>query len=184
MLHSILLVAAGFFYVNPTRMGNDDETIIQSYTYVEKRIANKVSVEKQMAQNEKLAEQGLQKIVEKKSNSKQEAQKSEQQLAAQKAKVQGENAETLVGLLHKAIAEHQHYPLAAEEMGRSGRVTVKFALSAQGEVSELHIAQSSGTTSLDEAALDAVRNAAPFTMAKSYLSQTQEFSVDVLFEIT
>lgn len=183
MLHSVLLAAAGLFYVNQTRMGDHDETIIQSYTYVEKNLANKASVEKQIAQNEKLAAQGLQKIAKKESNSKQAVHKSKQQLAAQTARVQGENTETLVGLLHKAIAEHQHYPLAAEEMGRSGRVTVKFALSAQGEVSELHIAQSSGTTSLDEAALDAVRDAAPFTMAKSYLSRTQEFSVDVLFEI-
>lgn len=95
----------------------------------------------------------------------------------------GDNASTLLSLLHAAIQQQQHYPLSAQQMERQGRVTVAFRLFADGKISQLHVAHSSGTDSLDQAALSAVQAAAPFNEVNKYLQDAQEFKVDVLFEL-
>ncbi|MBV9575515.1 MAG: TonB family protein [Gammaproteobacteria bacterium] len=94
----------------------------------------------------------------------------------------GAEANTLLTLLHAAIQKQQHYPPSALAMERQGRATVSFTLFTDGSVQHIHLTQSSGTASLDEAALAAVREAAPFKEALRYLHNTQEYSIDVVFE--
>lgn len=64
--------------------------------------------------------------------------------------------------IRQKIDAHKHYPKLARRMGEEGRVVVEFSLDASGAVSSVRIKQSSGSARLDEAALQAVRDAAPF----------------------
>jgi len=50
------------------------------------------------------------------------------------------------------------YPVAARRAGREGRAVLRVVVSSTGEGREIRIAESSGTPSLDEAALAAVRH--------------------------
>lgn len=95
----------------------------------------------------------------------------------------GEATDPLLAILHAAIAREQIYPESALALERSGRVTVAFILQTNGQVRDLHIAQSSGTTSLDRAALLAVTRAAPFAAAETYLTNEQSFHIDVVFNL-
>jgi protein TonB len=60
------------------------------------------------------------------------------------------------------IERYKKYPLVARRRGREGEVGLRFLLVASGEVMRLEVKKSSGNDSLDQAALDAVRRAAPF----------------------
>lgn len=93
----------------------------------------------------------------------------------------GEKSNELLMLLHTAIQQHQTYPLSAQQMGREGRTTVTFLLSVTGEVSNVLIKKSSGTDSLDAAALAAVKAAAPFKQMDHYIKNAEVFTVDVVF---
>lgn len=92
-------------------------------------------------------------------------------------------ASALIALLHKAVQKQQQYPNSAQEMGRQGRVGVRFILKPNGQITQLHIVHSSQTNSLDQAALAAVSNAAPFTGVERYLSLPQEYSISVVFKL-
>ncbi|VVC76523.1 hypothetical protein AQUSIP_18380 [Aquicella siphonis] len=96
---------------------------------------------------------------------------------------QGARTEALLAMLHAAIQKQQRYPVSAVQMEREGRATVKFTLFTDGSISSLRIVNSSGTDSLDGAALAAVRDAAPFAQVKQYLDSAREFSIDVVFEL-
>ncbi len=89
----------------------------------------------------------------------------------------------LLALLHQAIQQQQEYPLSAQEMGRQGRVIVRFMLNIDGHIDQLRIMQSSATNSLDEAALAAVRKAAPFAGVEQYLNTPQEYSIAIVFSL-
>lgn len=65
-------------------------------------------------------------------------------------------------LVRTRIEESRRYPLAARKLGQEGRVLVRFVVAADGGLQEVELRESCGTRSLDEAALAAVRAAAPF----------------------
>jgi TonB family protein len=90
---------------------------------------------------------------------------------------------SLVLLLHQAIQAAQIYPVSALTMHRSGRATVSFTLLPNGSINHLRLINSSGTASLDNAALSAVQNASPFQGVSRYLTSTREFQIDVVFEL-
>ena len=54
------------------------------------------------------------------------------------------------------------YPLEVARRGISGQITLKFKLSRQGNLVGVRLVNSSGTQKLDEAALQAVKKAAPY----------------------
>jgi TonB family protein len=60
-----------------------------------------------------------------------------------------------------AIDAHKVYPPVARRLGQEGDVRVRFRVSSDGEVSSVEIETSSGVTSLDEAAREAVLSASP-----------------------
>ncbi len=105
---------------------------------------------------------------------------------AQPQRVAGDGAPIpeLVARLHAAIQQKQKYPDNALEMEREGKVTVVFLLNVDGTVAHLHIIKSSGTDSLDTAALAAVNEAAPFQSVNKYLHSPQEYTIDVVFQLT
>lgn len=89
----------------------------------------------------------------------------------------------LLLLLHNAIQKTQQYPTNAMEMEREGRVTVEFTLYPNGTILNLHLLHSSGTNSLDEAALAAIRQATPFQGVNQYLNTKHTFSIDIIFAL-
>lgn len=74
------------------------------------------------------------------------------------------NTDTVVDTeaVRVAIDRHLVYPLKARRMGWTGRVVVAFELDERGVPGEVRVASSSGFGSLDDAAVEAVRSAAPF----------------------
>lgn len=96
----------------------------------------------------------------------------------------GEPAPALAALLHAAIARQQQYPASAQEQQREGRVTLAFTLFPDGSISNLQIAHSSGTASLDRAALASIDAAIPFQDVNHYLKTAENYQVDVVFELT
>lgn len=79
-----------------------------------------------------------------------------------------ESAETLKGryalILSRAIQHHLAYPANARELSLTGDVVISFSLTAEGDIrpGSLNIKASSGSALLDESALRAARDAAPF----------------------
>ncbi len=65
-------------------------------------------------------------------------------------------------LVRGRIERHKTYPTLARQRQQEGRVTLRFTIDAKGGLASLKVARSSGVPSLDQAASDAVRQAAPF----------------------
>ena len=90
----------------------------------------------------------------------------------------------LIAMLHAAIQKQQHYPASALQMGREGSAIVGFTLFPNGIIDHLEIVKSSGTATLDEAAMAAVHDALPFKGIDKYLSIPQNYQLTVAFELT
>lgn len=75
------------------------------------------------------------------------------------------------GEVKAAILRHREYPAVAERLGHEGAVKVAFTIDSQGRLARLDVSSGSGYNSLDEAALEAVRNTAPFAPLPAELSR-------------
>jgi len=94
----------------------------------------------------------------------------------------GHEHATLLNLLHQAIARKQIYPEQALLQNQSGKVTLAFNLEPNGQIDDIHIQQSSGSVSLDHSANQTIQAISPFVAAKQYLHQTEEFTLDIIYE--
>jgi periplasmic protein TonB len=65
-------------------------------------------------------------------------------------------------LIRTRVASRVRYPALARRLGWEGQVKVEFTVLLSGEISNLHVAKSSGHPILDRQALRAVEVAAPF----------------------
>jgi protein TonB len=72
------------------------------------------------------------------------------------------NSSNYDGKVRAKLARAKRYPSSARRERAQGSVVVRFVVSANGGVSGVSIARSSGFAVLDEAAMDAVQRAAPF----------------------
>ncbi len=202
MLHGMILALAMMMLTqaSPPIIGIQNAPSIKTYLYQEAQTKAAPLAQHLMQQAEKITSSNKHAIAIKKviSQQKPEAQTEKQQAkkqvktlqalkpATQNAaseKSKGAPTNTLLALLHTAIQKQQHYPLSAQQMEREGRVSVQFILLEDGRIKGLHMVKSSGTASLDEAALQAVQAASPFAHINQYLSKAQEFSIDVVFEL-
>lgn len=95
----------------------------------------------------------------------------------------GQNPDALLALLHNAILAKQQYPASALSLKRHGTVQVGFVLQPDGTAHDIELLQSSGTRSLDQAALRTIAEASPFAGTAAYLSQNKHFSLDVVFTL-
>lgn len=143
------------------------EHLLVSYLQQEKTVVAPLPIEKK----------SLNKIIKPK-------KQTIKKISPPKTKGEGAPLTELTAMLHAAIAAHQHYPAAALEMQREGRVTVAFTLYTNGTISNLRIIHSSGTASIDQAGISAVNEAAPFALAQKYLKAAQDYQLDVVFELT
>ena len=200
MSHVMLILAMILmldFSSETVMIGNQAEKLVQSYLYkadpaqattVKSAASNKTIVnkeEKVVARKESNPAVSLKKKSESSLDTlkNMEASKTTSQPPAVSNSSKGAQVDELLAVLHTAIQQKQNYPENALQMERQGRATMKFTLFPDGSIKGLHVAKSSGTESLDLAALAAVRDAAPFSRIDQYLSESKEFSIDVVFEL-
>lgn len=88
-------------------------------------------------------------------------------------------------MLRLKIESKKKYPPAAQQRQIEGRVVVGFTLGPEGQVASAEIVESSRHSALDQAALDAVRSAAPFPRPPSNLFDGPlEMKITIVFELT
>lgn len=92
------------------------------------------------------------------------------------------NTKTLLTILHTAIAKYQNYPESAEALQQNGKVSIGFIASPTGQLSYVHIIQSSENSSIDQAAIAAVMQASPIPELAQYLKKRETFTIDILFD--
>lgn len=201
LLHFLFFIAVGLtlhFSQKTTLLGNQEERILSSYIYkttmpltysntnqtqktkVTHASDNKIKINNTAKLG--LATKTNKPIVDPVKNA--VAQTKQTAATNTTPASHGQPADELLTLLHTAIQNQQRYPDSAMQMEREGRSTVTFILQTNGQVENVHITKTSGTQSLDEAALAAVHAAAPFKHIDKYLHNAQEYSIDVVFELT
>ncbi len=190
-IHVMVLLLFGIYfdeYSQPKKYGNTQAKTVAAFIY-QGALSRSVSVQKQ----EKVKSNQTKKTINKDTKSwhalkikpfeKPHKENIKQSISSQASVGQGEVATTLIALLHDAIQRKQQYPSSAWEMQRQGRVTVVFQLHEDGHISNVRMLKSSGTASLDQAALQAVNDAAPFRELLTYIKQAQEYQIDIVFEL-
>lgn len=190
MSHVMLILAMILvldFSSETVMIGNQAEKLVQSYLY--KADPTQATTVKSAASNKTIVNHPVVSLKKKSDPSsdalkKMEASKTASQPPAASNSSKGAQVDELLAVLHTAIQQKQNYPENALQMERQGRATMKFTLFPDGSIKGLHVAKSSGTESLDLAALAAVRDAAPFSRIDQYLSESKEFSIDVVFELS
>ena len=93
------------------------------------------------------------------------------------------NRHSILELLHSSISNNKKYPYLAQRQRREGITTIAFVLHPDGTIENTRLINSSQTGSLDRAALSAVKGIEPFIVAKEYLDQSEEFRIDVVFDL-
>lgn len=86
--------------------------------------------------------------------------------------------------IRQAVDGHKHYPRLARKMGEEGRVVLAFTIEANGRLAGVRVVESSGSELLDEAALEAVREAAPFPAFPEGVERKRwEFTLPLTFSL-
>ncbi len=87
-------------------------------------------------------------------------------------------------MLNLRIHSVKKYPESARSRHIQGRVKVKFVLLADGSLKEVQVVKSSRHKNLDDAAVTAVKKAAPFPRPPASLFKTPvTFQIHILFEL-
>lgn len=87
-------------------------------------------------------------------------------------------------MLNLRIHRVKEYPESARSRHIQGRVMVKFVLLADGSLKDVQVVKSSRHKNLDEAAVNAVKKAAPFPKPPVSLFETPvTFQIHILFEL-
>jgi TonB family protein len=159
--------------VTSIQVGAENEALVQSYVASRSRSMPELNKQPIATQEKSLALK-----VNQKSQTNADA-KSNKATASSR----GVAVDELSALLHDAIQAKQQYPASAMEMEREGRVRVGFILQPTGIAQQIELIQSSGTSSLDAAGLQAVRDAMPFKQVDRYLANAREFQIDVVFAL-
>ncbi|MCT8249351.1 energy transducer TonB [Proteus faecis] len=73
----------------------------------------------------------------------------------------GESDHHYISSLRREIERHKRYPSQARRMQHEGQVVVSFSLTSEGVVSRVEIENTSGISSLDNAAIAAVKRVKP-----------------------
>ncbi len=88
------------------------------------------------------------------------------------------------GMVRMMIENHKQYPYAAHKRQIQGRAVVRFVISADGSATDVSLMEPSSHRMLDEAALAAVKAAAPFPRPPRHLfSGPIPLEICVVFEL-
>jgi protein TonB len=98
--------------------------------------------------------------------------------------VQFTNAKEYFEMLNLRVQRFKEYPESAKSAHIEGRVHIEFVLSNDGTLSDIKILKSSRHKNLDEAALEAIKKAAPFPRPPAFLFKTPvTMRISILFEL-
>jgi protein TonB len=87
--------------------------------------------------------------------------------------------------VRKKIEASKKYPIAAQTAGIEGRTGVRMTILKDGRLQKVEVAKSSGYEILDKAALQSVREAAPFPPIPEKARREEiQMSVTLIFKIT
>jgi len=87
-------------------------------------------------------------------------------------------------MLNMRIHSVKEYPESARSRHIQGRVKIKFVLLADGSLEDVQVVKSSRHKNLDDAAVNAVKKAAPFPKPPSFLFKTPvTLQINILFEL-
>lgn len=87
--------------------------------------------------------------------------------------------------IRKRIEHFQRYPRYARENGIEGTTVLQFTIRRDGYLEEVRVLESSGFKMLDEAALTAIRDAAPFApFPQSQSGTTLRLQLPIVFRLT
>jgi len=81
------------------------------------------------------------------------------------------SAKAYFNAMRLMIEKNKHYPQMARRRNQEGSVRVRFLIDKSGNVNSLEIIKKSHYASLDQAALEAVRRAAPFSKPPASISR-------------
>ena len=94
-------------------------------------------------------------------------------------------AASYLDMVRLKIESRKRYPEAAKARSIEGRVTIRFVLGIDGNVREVAVTKSARNKSLNIAALDAVKRAAPFPRPPSSLFKGElPLELTIVFELT
>ncbi len=83
------------------------------------------------------------------------------------------------------IQAAKEFPQVSRRLGETGTATINFMVASNGELSSVSISASSGFDRLDSAAINAVRNAAPFDpIPPETERETLSMSITLVFELS
>jgi protein TonB len=100
------------------------------------------------------------------------------------ASVEFTNTQDYFEMLQLRIYSFKRYPQGAKSNHIEGRVKVQFMLSADGALMDIKVIKSSRHQELDEAALDAIKEASPFPRPPAYLFKMPvTLRINILFEL-
>jgi len=86
--------------------------------------------------------------------------------------------------LRAAIEANKRYPAMARRLRREGRVVVRFVVHADGRISDIAVAQGSGTRILDRAALRAVKAVGTFRpFPEEFRESNKRFRIAMRFRL-
>jgi protein TonB len=80
------------------------------------------------------------------------------------------------------LAKYKHYPRGAQRRNKQGVVMLSFSIDRTGRVLSARVVESSGHTSLDQAALDMIHDASPVPAPPNGITQL-DFTVPVQFTL-
>lgn len=92
-----------------------------------------------------------------------------------------EKIETILAALHQAISERQQYPDSALEQHQTGTTKISFTLFSDGHIEQANISQSSGSNTLDIAALAAVQATHIDPSIAKSVRPSKLFMIDIVF---
>lgn len=95
----------------------------------------------------------------------------------------GATNSALIQYLSTQIQAHLNYPEQAKLLDETGTTTITLQLLPSGDITATHTTTSSGYTTLDQAALQTIKQAQPFSKAKHYISTPTQVVVPVLFTL-
>jgi protein TonB len=103
----------------------------------------------------------------------------------EKGGIEFETPNTYLEMVRMKIERHKNYPPKAMEQKIEGAVVVGFVINIEGNVINEKVVKSSGHIILDNAAINAIRDAAPFPSPPRHLfSSDVPLKVTIVFELT
>lgn len=169
LLHALLLAAILFNFNSHSNYSVPGSTkIIQAYIPKLSTKNNNSSSKLNLMKNGILSAGGFNQF------------KHSEKTLPQTEQISGDQINQLVNLIYQAISQHQEYPENAD-LQKTAKVIVSFILNPNGNIEAAKIAESSGNSSLDQAALLSVNEAQPIQGVSEYLKSAQDFAIPIVY---